>query len=259
MILEGRTCVFAGGSGGDGIAAVKALCAAGMNVAMMTHMPEQARKLAEEIAWSGAKGQCIPVMDGACQQPPKTEAEVYEDIYRQFGSIDVINSNTGDDGRDDTIDSTDDTELLKSTEHLLGGSYRMLKTALPYLRQSKAARVIFMTTVEGVRGGKLESFTNAVAKGAVWSLMKNCAARLAEEGITVNCISKGGIQRVKGAAPQNSKEPKKKEASKMLPYIPEGRLGTPEDLAAAICYLASEEAGYVTGSTLDVSGGLNLR
>lgn len=257
MRLEGRTCIIAGGSGGDGVAAVKALCKAGMNVAMLTHMPEQARGLTEEIARSGASGRCIAVMDGNCQNPPKSDDEVYREIYETFGSIDVIISNTGDDGRDDTIDTVSDADLMKSIEHLAGGGYRMLKTALSYLRRSKAPRVIFMTTVEGMKGGTLESFSNAVAKGAVWSLMKNCAARLAAEGITVNCISKGGIQRMKGTA-LNPGEPKKKEAAELLPFIPAGRLGTQEDLAQAVCFLASEESSYITGTTLDVSGGLQL-
>lgn len=257
MTLTGRTCIIAGGSGGDGVATVKALCQGGMNVVMMTHQPEQSQSLIREISASGAPGRCAAVMDGDCQQPPKTDAEVFAEIFEAYGSIDVIISNTGDDGNDDTIDTVEAEDLLGSIGHLAGGSYRMLKTALPYLRRSRAPRVIFMTTVEGERGGSLESFTNAVAKGAVLSLMKNCAARLAPEGITVNCISKGGIRRIKGAVPPPG-APKKKDASELLPYIPAGRLGTPEDLAQAVCYLASEEASYITGSTLELSGGLHL-
>ncbi len=258
MKLEGRTCVFAGASGGDGAAAVKALCAGGMNVVMMTHQPAQAQKLLEEIRESGSIGMCEAVMDGNCQDPPKTDGEVYQEIFERFGSIDVIISNTGGDGMEDSIDTVDTAGLLKDVGHLLGGSYGMLKAALPYLRKSRAPRVIFMTTVEGVRGGRLESFANAVAKGAVWSLMKNCAARLIPEGITVNCISKGAIERLKPQGMGKADMPDFKDTSAMLPYIPAGRMGTPDDLAQAICYLASEETSYLTGTTLDVSGGLSL-
>ncbi|MBP5726591.1 MAG: SDR family oxidoreductase, partial [Clostridia bacterium] len=134
--------------------------------------------------------------------------------------------------------------------------YTMLKCALPYLRKSAAPRVIFMTTVEGARGGKLESFANAVAKGAVLSLAKNCAARLAPERINVNCIQKGAVERLQ--PPPHPGAPVFKDMSALLPYIPQGRMGTPEDLAGAVCYLASEEAAYVTGSVLDLSGGLSL-
>ncbi|NBJ92864.1 SDR family NAD(P)-dependent oxidoreductase [Parablautia muri] len=254
--LEKRTCVFAGASGGDGVAAVKALCKGGMDVVMLTHQPAQAQKLIREMEGLAYPGKCGAVQDGNCQNPPIPDEEVYRRIFEEYGSIDVVICNTGGDGFEDSIDLVDTDFMLKEVGHLLGGSYSMLKCALPYLRQSRAPRVIFMTTVEGVRGGRLESFTNAVAKGAVAALGKNCAARLASEGITVNCIEKGAIARLPHNGP--ALEPKGKDTSGMLSCIPVGRMGTPEDLAEAICFLASEESAYITGAVLDVSGGLSL-
>ncbi|MCD8075781.1 MAG: SDR family oxidoreductase [Lachnospiraceae bacterium] len=254
--LKGRTCVFAGASGGDGVAAVKALCQAGMNVVMMTHQPAQAQGLMDEMETLGYSGKCVAVQDGNAQTPPVPDEEVYRKIFEEQGSIDVIICNMGGDGFEDSIDTVDTQMLLKDVGLLLGGSYTMLKCALPYLRKSACPRVIFMTTVEGARGGKLEGFTNAVAKGAVLSLTKNCAARLANEGITVNCIQKGAIERLPHKGPDHG--PILKDTSSMLPYIPAGRMGTPEDLAGAICFLASEETSYITGTVLDVSGGLSL-
>lgn len=254
--LSGRTCIFAGASGGDGVEAVKALCQGGMNVVMMTHQPAQAQRLLDEIASLGYPGKCVAVQDGNAQNPPIPDEEVFRQVAEQFGTIDVVISNTGGDGFEDSIDSVDQKQLLREVDHLLGGSYNMLKCALPYLRKSSAPRVIFMTTVEGVRGGKLESFTNAVAKGAVLALAKNCAARLAPEGINVNCISKGAIERL--APPPHPGAPVFKDMAALLPFIPQGRMGTPKDLANAICYLASEESAYVTGTVLDLSGGLSL-
>lgn len=254
--LKGRTCVFAGASGGDGVAAVKALCQGGMNVVMMTHQPAQAQKLLDEIAQSGYEGKCVAVQDGNVQTPPISDEEVFRQIAERFGGIDVVICNTGGDGFDDSIDTVDAQKLVHEIEHLMGGSYTMLKCALPYLRKSKAPRVIFMTTVEGVRGGRLESFANAVAKGAVVSLAKNCAARLAPERINVNCIQKGAIERLQ--PPPHPGAPVFKDMRALLPCIPQGRMGTPEDLAGAICYLASEEAAYVTGTVIDLSGGLSL-
>lgn len=254
--LAGRTCVFAGASGGDGVSAVKALCAGGMNVVMMTHQLSQAERLLEEIEKSGYPGKCAVVQDGSAREVPVPDEKVYKEIFERFGSLDVVICNTGGDGFEDTIDTVEPETMQKEVGHLLGGSYQMLKYALPYLRKSKAPRVIFMTTVEGVNGGRLESFTNAVAKGAVLALTKNSAARLASEGITVNCIEKGAIERLKHEGPDHG--PKFKDTSVMLPYIPMGRMGTPEDLAQAICFLASEETSYITGTVLDVSGGLSL-
>ena len=254
--LSGRPCIFAGASGGDGVEAVKALCQGGMNVVMMTHQPAQAQRLLDEIASLGYSGKCVAVQDGNAQNPPIPDEEVFRQVAEQFGTIDVVISNTGGDGFEDSIDSVDQKQLLREVDHLLGGSYNMLKCALPYLRKSSAPRVIFMTTVEGVRGGKLESFTNAVAKGAVLALAKNCAARLAPEGINVNCISKGAIERL--APPPHPGAPVFKDMTALLPFIPQRRMGTPKDLANAICYLASEESAYVTGTVLDLSGGLSL-
>ena len=257
--LEGRTCVFAGASGGDGVEAVKALCKEGMNVVMMTHQLAQAQDLIHEIKELGYAGKCTAYMDGHCYEPPKTDAEVFAEIAEEFGGIDVIISNTGGPEHDDSVDTVEVENIMRDVEHLLGGSYGMLKNALPYLRKSKAPRVIFMTTVEGVKGGTLEGLSNAIAKGAVYSMMKNVAARLMAEGITVNAISKGAIER-KGDRPMPARpgELPKKNPEDKLPFIPAKRLGSPEDLAQAICYLASEETSYVTGMTVELSGGLNL-
>lgn len=253
--LHGRTCVFAGASGGDGVASVHALCAAGMNVVMMTHQSEQAFYTCREIQQKHYPGTCSVVLDGNARTPPVRDEDVFREIYIQHGSLDVLICNIGGDGTEDCLDTVSREMLLREVDLLVGGSYNMLKCALPYLRESAAPRVIFMTTAEAMRGGTLESFTNAVARGAVWSLSKNCAARLAAEQITVNCIAKGAILR--RATPGKGHIGKKLEA--MLPGIPMGRLGTEEDLAAAICYLASEEASYVTGAVLDLSGGMNVR
>jgi 3-oxoacyl-[acyl-carrier protein] reductase len=126
----------------------------------------------------------------------------------------------------------------------------MLKDALSYLRKSSAPRVIFISSVEGCKGGVQESFSDSIAKGAVRALTLNTAARLAKEGITVNCIAKGAIPRVE---PLHDGDV---NAADRLPFIPMGRLGTSEDLAGAVCYFASEESSYVTGQILEVGGGI---
>lgn len=223
---------------------------------MMTHQPAQAQRLLDEIAGEGYPGICTAVQDGSVQSPPIADEEVFRRIHEQFGSIDVVISNTGGDSLEDSIDTVSREDLLRDVDHLLGGSYGMIKCALPYLRKSSAPRVILMTTVEGARGGRLESFTNAVAKGAVLALARNCAARLAPERINVNCIAKGAVERL--APPKEPGMPQFKDMTALLPHIPQGRMGTPEDLAGAICFLASEESAYVMGTVLDLNGGMSL-
>lgn len=248
--LKGRTCVFAGATAGDGPETAKALCAAGMNVAVLTHQPQAAERLLKELESGNCEGACMVVTGDGGKE--KSREESYKDIYERFGSIDVIISNTGGDGMEDSIETLETATLSEYMDHLVGSSFEMLKAGLPYLRKSHAPRVIFMTTADGCMGGTYESMANAVAKGAVKALALNAAARLAGEGITVNCISKGSIPRM-DPAPEGSAD-----TAKRLPVIPMGRLGTQADLAGAVCFLASEESSYITGQVLEVNGGLNL-
>lgn len=249
--LTGRTCIIAGGSGGDGVDMVKALCRGGMHVVLMTHQAVQAQALVDEINAAGYPGDCMAVegKNGPAEKDPGIMAEIAE----KFGSIDVVICNTGADGKRDDIETVDVDQMMENVVHLAGGSLSMLQTALPYLKKSRAARVIFMTTVEGCCGGVHESFSNAVAKGAVRALILNSAARLASIGITVNGISKGAIPRTVGHMDPDAPKPED-----ILEKIPLGRLGSPEDLAQAVCFLASEESSFITGQIVYVAGGLQL-
>lgn len=249
--LSGRTCVIAGGSAGDGIDTVKELCRAGMNVVMATHQAEKAKALVEEINGLGFAGKCEAIGETE-RGPAEEDAETYRYIAETYGSVDVIISNTGDTGSAKAIEDLSAEALMKEVEHLVAGAFKMARAALPFLRESKAPRIILMSSVEGIYGGRRGSFANAVAKGAVHALALNMAARLAVENITVNCIAKGAIPRAEGIRPGNT------DPETFMPYIPMGRLGTPQDLAQTVCYLASEEAGYVTGQTICVSGGLEF-
>ena len=250
--LRGRTAVFAGATAGDGRDTVKALCAGGMNVVMMTHNCRAAEELIGEVQAMNAPGACVYCTGGEGEGPAEENPAVYRALCERFGSVDVVIANTGADGHRDEIETLQPEELQKSLDHLVVGAFRMLQTALPYLKQSRAPRVILMSTVEGVHGGTYESLANAVAKGAVEALTLNAAARLAPCGITVNCIAKGAIPRVEGVRPGDP------DPAERLPVIPLKRLGTPDDLAGAVAFLASEESAYVTGQILELSGGLNL-
>ncbi len=254
LTLENRVCAIAGASGGDGVAIAEELCKAGMTVVMVSHQPTQAMNLMERLNSCDYPGKCDVFTEGTY----KDDTELYQKIYEKYGAIDVIISNIGDNGLVETIDDVDSEGLLRTINHLVIGAYDMLKNCLPYLRLSKAARVIFMTTIEGEDGGTREGFSQAVAKGAVLSLTKNCAAQLAKDKITVNCIEKGASERINGE--RFDREGREKlDVSKWLDDIPMGRLGNTNDLAAAVCYLASEEASYVTGSVIKVTGGLQFK
>ena len=101
--LVGRTCVFAGATAGDGVAAVKALCAGGMNVVMVTHQAQRAAALVEEINLMGLPGKCEAI-GVTTEGPAEKSARVYEDLEKKYGSVDVIISNTGDTGSDKAME-----------------------------------------------------------------------------------------------------------------------------------------------------------
>lgn len=249
--LKGRTCIFAGATAGDGIATVKALCSQGMNVVLMTHNAARAQAIIDDIKSENCPGDCI-VSAAPQGQAAEHCQETYDMLEEKYGSVDVIICNTGNNGQLIDIENVTPEMLEHSLNQLVVGNFKTLSAALPYLKKSAAPRVIFMTTVEGCKGGTHESFVNAVAKGGVRALTLNAAARLAAYGITVNCVAKGAIPRVE---PQLPDAP---VPEKMLPFIPLKRLGTMDDLAQTICFLASEESSYITGQIIELSGGLNL-
>lgn len=244
--------MFAGAAGGDGIRSVNALCESGMNVVMMTRKAWLAESVINGIPKKSGIGVCTYFCGEKGEAPAEYSAGSYQAIAEKYGSVDVVVCNIGADGKTDNIETLKCETIEESFSHLVCGSFRMLQAALPWLKKSKAPRVIFMTTVEGCIGGTYESLANAVAKGAVKSLALNCAARLAKDGITVNCISKGAIFRKEEYA---SDVP---DLKARLDAIPLKRIGTEDDLAAAICFLASEESSYITGQVIELSGGLNL-
>lgn len=250
--LSDRTCIFAGATAGDGIDVVKALCQSGMNVVMTTHNVDDAERLVREIEEADWAGKCMYEAGENQRIAPETAVCTYQNAEKRFGHVDAIICNTGADGQMEDITSVTAEDLMRDFEHLAVGSFRMMQTALPFLRRGRNPRIIFMTTVEGCRGGTHESFSNAIAKGAVRALTLNAAARLAKENITVNAVSKGAILRVEGY-PDGAVR-----LESRLDFIPLGRLGTSRDLASAVCYLLSEEADYVTGQFIEVNGGLNL-
>lgn len=242
LTLRGRTCVIAGGSGQIGRSAVKELVRSGMNVVMLTHMTADAEALAGELA--GEEGKCTYIAG-------RKETEVFADIYTEYGSVDVLIVNTGEFLKKRSLEEYPKEEFDRSMNrqwHIL----EMINAALPYLRRSSAGRIILTTSASACMGFNHESLMDAMSRGAERSLVLYLAKELAGERITVNAIEKSGML--------NDHEPKEDgyDAESIIPYIPLGRNGESSEFAAAAAYLASEEAGFVTGQILHVSGGLAL-
>ena len=137
--LKGRTCVFSGASAGDGVEAVKTLCAGGMNVVMLTHQLETAQRLIGEIRSMDLPGECIALAGGG-DATPERDAAVYERVFRRFGSLDVVISNTGATGKATPMEEVTGEQLMKNIEHLVSGAFDMLINALSFCE--RAARPV---------------------------------------------------------------------------------------------------------------------
>ncbi len=245
LTLKGRTCVFAGGTGVVGRGAVLAMAAGGMNVVLGTHNVESAEAIVRE-----AEGLPGRVVYGSKEKPYFQEAE---NIVKEFGSIDVLISNTGAFDAPLPLDEITEEDLAKKLTHQISGAFGMVKRYLPYLRQSKAGRIILNASAGAQDGFDGENLVDSVARGGVISLTYALARQLAGEGITVNCIAKSGI--VNDHAPRS---PKNFDVATVADRIPVGVVGTTENYGALVSYIVSEEANFITGQVFNLSGGLHI-
>jgi NAD(P)-dependent dehydrogenase (short-subunit alcohol dehydrogenase family) len=177
-----------------------------------------------------------------------------EEAARQLGGIDVVANNAGI-GAQGTIEDNPDEEWHRVFDINVVGMVRVSRAALPYLRQSSSAVIVNTCSIAATAGLPQRALYSAT-KGAVLSLTLSMAADYLPEGIRVNCVNPGTadtpwIDRLLSAAPDPTAERAALEARQ-----PHGRLVAPEEIAAAIVYLASPLAGSTTGVDLPVDGGM---
>lgn len=245
LTLKGRTCVFAGATGMVGRGAVRALAEAGMNVVMVTHNPDSAKEIIASL--NGCPGCCIAVGN------EKDDSQIFKETAETFGSVDVIISNTGGFNAPKKFEDITAEEMSGKMEHQIIGAVTMIKKALPYLEMSTAPRILLMASAGAQDGFAGENICDSVARGAVISLTYCLAKEFAGRGITVNCIAKSGIVNDHAVhAPDDF------DVAAIQEQIPLGRIGSNDEFGSAVAYLASEEAGFVTGQVLNLSGGLHI-
>ena len=221
---------------------VEAFLAGGMNVAIITHGIDRVKAYIETLPEEWQE-RCIAMKnDGG-------DAAALVRVAEHFGSLDVVIPNQGGGLRYETLDEVTDEEFERKLKNIILGDWRMIKAALPYLEKSSAGRIILMTSAGCRNAGDNESICDCAARGGVISMAYRLARDLAEKGITVNCIAKGAIDE-KGVG--------EAYAESVMPYVPMKRTGTQADVASAAAWLASEEAGFVTGQVINVCGGMYM-
>ena len=235
--------VVTGASGGIGAEIAKRLAQDGFSVALIYNRnAEKAQKTADEITLSGGSAKTYK-----CDVRDSSEiTSAIEAIERDFGEISVLVNNAGISEQKLLTDITDsDWENMISTN--LSGAFYFCRAVLPYFVHRKSGRIINISSMWGETGGSCEVHYSA-AKAGLIGLTKALAKEVAPSGITVNAVSPGVI---------NTEMVTKlgKDTVDMLrEEIPVMRLGTPEDVANAVSFLADDKSSYITGQVLSVNG-----
>jgi 3-oxoacyl-[acyl-carrier protein] reductase len=240
--LSGQTALVTGATGGLGGAIARALHAAGARVALSGTRREPLEALARELG--DAPALPCDLSDGAAVETLAIEAE------KSLGQIDILVNNAGL-TRDGLMMRMKDEDWDLVLAVNLTAGFRLARAAIRGMLKRRRGRIIGISSVVGVAGNAGQA-NYAASKAAMIGMTKALAAESASRGVTANCIAPGFI-----ASPMTeSLNDKQKEA--ILRAVPAGRWGEGSDVAAAVVYLASREAGYVTGQTLHVNGGMAM-
>lgn len=241
--LTGKNALVTGASGGIGGAIAKALHAQGATVGLSGTRVEPLEALAAEL---GSRAHVLPcnLSDAdAVNALPKQAVEA-------MGSLDILVNNAGI-TRDNLFMRMSDDEWSSVLDVNLTSTMRLCKGAIRGMMKARWGRIINISSVVGATGNPGQA-NYAASKAGMVGMSKSIAYEVASRGITVNCVAPGFITT---AMTEKLTDDQK---SGILTNVPAGRMGDSDEIAAAVVYLASQEAGYVTGATLHVNGGMAM-
>ena len=246
LTLEGRVAIVTGAAQGIGFHTAKMMCRNGMPVALVDLKKDVLQKAAEELnALEDSAGVTPFICDVSNEE---AIVKTIDEIAAHFGRIDVLVNGAG------ILSAAKIPDIQREEwDRVLGvnlsGSFFMVQKALPFLKKSNHGRIINISSVAGRMGGVENSMSYAASKGGICAITRGMARHLGPFHITVNAVCPGPTRTP--IMDSYTDEQMKNLAGKNFL----GRIGESDDVAAGICYLASEEAGYVTGAMLDINGG----
>ncbi|ALG71417.1 3-oxoacyl-ACP synthase [Azospirillum thiophilum] len=241
--LTGKSALVTGASGGIGASIARALHAQGASVALSGTRVAPLEALAAEL------GERAVVVPGNLAEAAATE-QLAKDAEAALGKIDILVNNAGL-TRDQIAMRLKDEDWQSVLDVNLTAAFRLSRAAMRGMMKRRWGRIVNITSVVGVTGNPGQA-NYAASKAGLIGMSKSMAAELASRNITVNCVAPGFITTAMTDALNDEQK------QKLLPAIPAGRMGQPEEIAAGVVYLASDEAAYVTGQTLHINGGMAM-
>lgn len=242
--LNGMTALVTGASGGIGSAVAQALAGRGARLALSGSNVAKLEAFAAEL---GGDHVCLPcdLGDGAA-----VDALVPAALEALGGTLDILVNNAGV-TRDNLIMRMKDEEWESVLRINLEAAFRLIRAATRPMMKARFGRIVSIASVVGVTGNPGQA-NYAASKAGLIGMSKSLAQELASRGITVNCVAPGFIRSAMTDALNEAQK------AAILARIPAGALGEGTDIGAAVVYLASREAAYVTGQTLHVNGGMAM-
>jgi 3-oxoacyl-[acyl-carrier protein] reductase len=245
-MLDGQTALVTGATRGIGKAIALELARAGASVVGTATTENGAAAISAYLREAGQNGEGIrlDVTDGASIEPAVTG------IAARVGEITILVNNAGV-TRDNLLLRMKDEEWDVILDTNLKSAYRLSKAVLRGMMKARHGRIVNIGSVVGVSGNAGQT-NYAAAKAALIGFTKSLAQEIGSRNITVNCVAPGFIDTDMTRSLTDA------QREKLIERIPLGRLGLPEDVAHAVAFLASREAGYITGATLHVNGGMYM-
>lgn len=242
--LEGRVALVTGASRGIGQAIALALGASGAKVVGTATSETGAQAISDYLTQNGIEGKGVSLNVTDREQVNAC----FSDLQSQYGGLDILVNNAGI-TRDQLAMRLKDDDWDAVIDTNLSAVFRLSRLAIKPMMKARYGRIINITSVVGTSGNPGQA-NYAAAKAGVTGMTKSLARELGSRNITVNCVAPGFIQTDMTAELSDD------QVTSLKQQIPLGRLGDVSDISAAVLYLASDAAGYVTGSTLHVNGGM---
>jgi 3-oxoacyl-[acyl-carrier protein] reductase len=243
--LKGQVALVTGGSRGIGRAACVLLARHGADVALGYRLDrDAAESVREAIERAGSRGLAVP---GDLSRRRDAEALVRSTV-ETFGRLDILVNNHGI-WKDGPIESMTEEEWDETLDVNLKGVFLCTRAAVPLMRRQGRGRIVNIASTAGQRGEAQHSHY-AASKGGIISFTKSLGPELCRDGILVNCVAPGWVDTDMSAEALAGRD-----RERILSTIPMGRPGTPEEIAGAILFFASDLSGYCCGEVLNVNGG----